>query len=123
MLADVVRTDRHNHRKAAGDSEEAPKPIKALARAHQSAIWSRQREKNALRNALMDYYPGALNAFGTDLDEATPSKCWRSLQHQPWVERSRWRRSHQPFAAVGRQRNLERTAKKIQAALREEQMT
>jgi hypothetical protein len=37
VIADVVRTDRHNHREAAGDSENA-QAIKVLARAHQSAI-------------------------------------------------------------------------------------
>ena len=68
VLADLVRTDRHNHREVAGDSEGA-EAIKVLARAHQSAIWARQRETNALRNALKDYYPGALVAFGTDLDD------------------------------------------------------
>ena len=68
VLADLVRTDRHNHREAAGDSENA-EALKVLARAHQSAIWARQREVNALRNALKDYYPGALNAFGTDHDD------------------------------------------------------
>ena len=38
-----------------------------VARAHQSAIWSRQRQVNALRSALREYYPAALAAFGTDL--------------------------------------------------------
>ena len=40
VLADMVRTDRHNHRPVAGDSELA-EAIKVLARAHQSMIWSR----------------------------------------------------------------------------------
>ncbi len=39
VLADMVRTDRHNHRPVAGDSELA-EAIKVLARAHQSMIWS-----------------------------------------------------------------------------------
>jgi hypothetical protein len=63
-----VRTDRHNHREAAGDSEGA-ESIKVLARAHHSAIRSRQREKNALRSALKDCYPGVQLAFATDLDD------------------------------------------------------
>ena len=50
VLADLVRTDRHNHREAAGDSENA-EALKVLARAHQGAIWSRHREVNVLRNA------------------------------------------------------------------------
>ncbi len=37
VLADMVRTDRHNHRPVAGDSEEV-EAIKVLARAHQSMI-------------------------------------------------------------------------------------
>ena len=49
--ADLVRTDRHNHRPVSGDSELV-EGIKLLARAHQSAIWGRQRQLNALRSAL-----------------------------------------------------------------------
>ena len=62
VLADVVRTDRHNHREAAGDSEDAD-AIKVLARAHQSAIWYRLREMNALRNALGGLLPRGTQRF------------------------------------------------------------
>ena len=48
LLADLVRTDRHNHRPIAGDSAEA-EAVKVLARAHQSLIWTRTRHTNALR--------------------------------------------------------------------------
>ena len=68
-LADLVRTDRHNHRRMAGDSELA-EAVKVLARTHQSLIWARQRQVNAMRNALREFYPGALEAFGTDLDSS-----------------------------------------------------
>src|SRR5206468_6510914 len=37
VLADLIRTDRHNHREVAGDSELA-EAVKVLARAHQSLI-------------------------------------------------------------------------------------
>jgi hypothetical protein len=66
VLADLVRTDRQNHRAVAGDSALID-GVKVLARAHQNAIWSRQRQVNALRSTLKDYYPGALEVFGTDL--------------------------------------------------------
>src|SRR5271168_4811063 len=59
LLADLVRTDRHNHRRIAGDSAAA-EAIKVLARAHQNLIWTRNRHTNALRSALREYYPGAL---------------------------------------------------------------
>ena len=65
-VADLVRTDRHNHRHVAGDTELAQE-IKTLARAHQSFIWDRQRQVNRLRCTLREFYPQALEAFGTDL--------------------------------------------------------
>jgi transposase len=66
VLADLVRTDRHNHRQVAGDSQLA-EAVKVLARAHQRLVWTRQDQVNALRSTLREFYPGALVAFGTDL--------------------------------------------------------
>jgi transposase len=66
VLADLVRTDRHNHRPVAGDSAQA-EAIKVLARAHQTLIWTRTQHTNRLRSALREYYPAALEAF-EDLD-------------------------------------------------------
>jgi hypothetical protein len=62
LLADLVRTDRHNHRQLDGDSDAA-EAIKVLARAHQGLIWTRTRQVNALRAGLLEYYPAALQAF------------------------------------------------------------
>jgi transposase len=62
VLADLVRTDRHQHRRVAGDSELA-EAIKVLARSHQNLIWTRQRLANQLRSTLREFYPAALAAF------------------------------------------------------------
>src|SRR5580692_41775 len=62
VLADMVRTDRHNHRAVAGDSEGV-EAVKVLARAHQSMVWSKGRQTNALRSTLREFYPAALSAF------------------------------------------------------------
>jgi hypothetical protein len=43
------------------------RPVKVLARAHQSLTWARQRHVNALRSALREFCPGALAALGTQL--------------------------------------------------------
>jgi transposase len=59
MLADLVRTDRHQHRTVAADSTLA-EAVKVLARAHQSLIWTRQRQINQLRSTLREFYPQAL---------------------------------------------------------------
>jgi transposase len=57
VLADLVRTDRHNHRALAGDSPEV-EAIKVLARAHQNLIWARTRHTNAAFGAINNS-PGA----------------------------------------------------------------
>ena len=62
LLADLVRTDRHNHREVAGDSDEAA-AVRVLARAHQQLVWDRTRQTNRLRNSLREYFPAALLAF------------------------------------------------------------
>ena len=62
VLSDLVRTDRHNHRRVAGDSD-AVDGVKILARAHQNLIWDRTRHTNRLRNDLREFFPAALEAF------------------------------------------------------------
>jgi len=62
MLADMVRTDSHQLRPAAGDSPEA-QAIKVVARAHKTLIWERTRHLNRLRHQLREYFPAALEAF------------------------------------------------------------
>src|SRR5258708_26000229 len=59
MLADMVRTDRHNHRRYVGDSDLAA-AVKVLARSHKELIWSRQRHLNQLRSILRLYHPAIL---------------------------------------------------------------
>ncbi len=66
MLADVVRTDSHQLRTAAGDSPEA-EAVKVLARAHKTLIWERTAAVQRLRAQLREYFPAALEAF-EDLD-------------------------------------------------------
>jgi hypothetical protein len=116
-----VRTDRHNHRPVAGDSELA-QAIKLLARAHQGYVWERQRHVNRLRNALREFYPQALAAFGTDL-AASDAVAVLSIAPTPDLGR-RLSRSKVASALrrAGRQRNVATRAETIQAALRSEQL-
>jgi transposase len=66
MLADMVRTDSHQLRPAAGDSPEAG-AVKVVARTHKTLIWDRTRAVQRLRHQLREYFPAALEAF-EDLD-------------------------------------------------------
>jgi transposase len=61
-LGDMVRTDRHQLRPVAGDSDVA-EALKAVARAHKTLIWERTRHMTRLRRALLDFFPAAVAAF------------------------------------------------------------
>lgn len=121
VLADLVRTDRHNHRPLAADSDQALS-IGVLARAHQSLVWTRQRQLNQLRSTLREFYPGALAAFGGELAERDALAI---LEQAPTPERGR-RLSLAKLASTlrraGRQRNVEAKAAQIQAHLRAPQL-
>jgi transposase len=115
VLADLVRTDRHNHRQVAGDSDLA-EAVKVLTRAHQNLIWERQRHTNRLRSSLREYYPAALTTFDdldhpetlTILAKAPTPTAGQSLtltQIKTWLRQA------------GRQRNLDTRAATIKQGL------
>jgi len=106
VLADLVRTDRHNHRQVAGDSPLA-EAVKLLARAHQSLIWARQRHVNALRSVLREFYPGALAALGAQLAEP---EALSVLELAPTPEQGRQLTRaavRRALVQAGRRRNLQ----------------
>ncbi|MPY96355.1 MAG: IS110 family transposase [Acidimicrobiia bacterium] len=118
VLAELARTDAHNHRPVAGDSELA-EAVKVLARAHQSMIWTRQRHVNQLRSTLREFHPAALAAFD---DLATPDAlAVLVIASTPSLAR---RLSRSKVASAlrrgGRQRRIEERAAEIQTALRAE---
>jgi transposase len=120
VLAEMVRTDRHNHRPVAGDSELA-QAVKVLARAHQSLIWTRQRHVNQLRSTLREFYPAALEAF-EDLDSGD-ALAVLAVAPTPTMGRTL---SQSKIAAAlrrgGRQRRIQERAAEIQAILRSDQL-
>jgi transposase len=121
VLAELVRLDRAHHRPVAGDSAVA-EHVKVLARTHQSMIWSRQRQANALRSMLREFYPAALAAFGEDL---AGRDALAILTIAPSPEAGRRLSQSKITAALrraGRQRNLESTAERIQQTLRAPQL-
>jgi transposase len=120
VLADMVRTDRHNHRPVAGDSELA-EAIKVLARAHQTMIWSRTRQTNFLRSTLREFFPAALVAF----DDLTSGDALEVLKVAPTPELGATLSRSKITAALrrgGRQRRTDQRAEEIQQALRAPQL-
>jgi transposase len=120
VLADLVRTDRHNHRPVAGDSTGV-EAVKILARVHQNLIWSRTRQTNSLRSALREYYPGALVAF-EDLHDRDALAVLGRAPHPHQGTRLSLSAIRAALKRGGRQRNLDTRAGAIQAALRSEQL-
>lgn len=68
LLADMVRTDAHQLRTIALDSDQA-EAVKVVTRMHKTLIWERTRTTQRLRHALREYFPAAVEAF-EDLDAA-----------------------------------------------------
>jgi transposase len=120
LLADLVRTDRHNHRPIAGDSGAA-EAVKVLARAHQSLIWARTRHTNGLRSALREYYPAALEAF-EDLADRDALAILGRAPTPADAARLSLSKIRSALKAAGRQRNLDTRALQIQEMLRTEQL-
>jgi transposase len=121
LLADLVRTDRHNHRPIAGDSPDA-EAIKVLARGHQTLIWTRTRHTNALRSALREYYPAALAAFDDLADRDALAVLGRAPTPAEGARLS-LAKIRSALKAAGRQRNLDARTLQIHDLLRSEQLT
>jgi transposase len=119
MLADMVRTDSHQLRAAAGDSPEAG-GIKVLARTHKTLIWERTRQVQRLRHQLREYFPAALEAF-EDLDAPDVLEL---LAKTPDPARAAKLTRAQVSAALkrARRRNIADKATAILAALRSPQL-
>ena len=119
MLADMVRTDSHQLRAAAGDSAAA-EGLKVLARTHKTLIWERTRAVQRLRHQLREYYPAALEAYD-DLDAPDTLEL---LGKAPDPARAAKLTRAQVSAALkhARRRNITDKATAILAALRSPQL-
>jgi transposase len=120
LLADLVRTDRHNHRLIAGDTS-AVEAVQVLARGHQNLIWARTRHTNALRSTLREYYPAALEAFDDLADRDALAILGRAPTPAQATHLS-LAKIRSALKAAGRQRNLDTRALQIQEMLRSEQL-
>ena len=120
MLADMVRTDSHQLRAVAGDSELAD-AVKVVTRAHKTLIWERARHTLRLRHALLEFFPAALAAF----DDLTAPDALELLAKAPGPASAARLSIVQITAALKRARRHHRDTKAaaIQAALRTEHLS
>lgn len=120
MLANVVRTDRHQLRPLAGDTEPAVE-IRARARAHLRAIRLQGQLRNQLRSLLQEFYLAVLPLLAAD--DIRDALAVLSVAPTPAAGRGL---SRSKLAATlrrhGRQRNHEARAQEIQGLLRAPQL-
>jgi transposase len=121
LLADLIRTDRHNHRPLPEDSELG-EAVKILARSHKALIWTRQGLVNQLRSALLQFYPGALRAFGNDLDSNDALAILRRAPAPAQGRSLSLAKIGSLLRDGGRRRKVEARAAYIYKALREPQL-
>ncbi len=74
VLADMVRTDSHQLRQAAGDSPEAA-GVKVLARTHKTMIWDRTREVAAAAAPAAGVLPRRAGGLRATWTPPTPWNC------------------------------------------------
>jgi transposase len=120
VLADMVRTDRHQLRPAAGDSAQA-EAVKVVTRAHKTLIWERTRHTLRLRHALREFFPAALAAFDELANPATLALLAAAPTPQAAAALSEAEITA-VLKATGR-RSIAAKADKIATALRTEQLS
>ena len=116
VLANILRTDRDNHRRLPDDSEQA-QSVKVLARAHQDAIWDRQQITSKARSLLHQYFPAFIETF----DDLTTMGAREALRLAPTPAAAVNLRPSTMAAALrkgGRKRGVEVEARRIVAGLR-----
>jgi transposase len=116
VLANILRTDRDNHRRLPQDSDQA-QSIRVLARAHQDAIWDRQQITNKTRSLLRQYFPAFLDTF----DDLTTMGARVVLRLAPTPAAAAALRPSTVATALrkgGRKRGVDAEARRIVAGLR-----
>ena len=118
-LADMVRTDRHQLRPVAGDSDQAD-AVKIVARSHQTLVWDRTRQVQRLRAALVESFPAAV-AVLDDLDAADTLEL---LAKAPTPAEARRLTVAQISAVLkrARRRDIAEKARRIRAAFQAAQL-
>ena len=120
VLAELARLDGHNHQPIAGDSDLA-EAIKVLARAHQSLIWTRQRQAQPTPVHAAGVLPGSPRRVRRL--RSGDALAVLAIAPTPILGRGLSRsKIAAAFRRGGRQRRIDERAVEIQTALRTEQL-
>lgn len=117
LLANIVRTDGHHHRRLPRDSE-AVKALGVLVREHWNAQRTRQFHYNRLRSLLREYHPATLTAW-TGLPgrvlRAEARAVLRAAPSPAAAVRLTTRQLRELLAEAGRTRLLDQHAQRLHA--------
>jgi transposase len=120
VLANILRTDMHAHRKLPDDSDLG-RAVAVLARAQQDATWNRQQISNQLRSLLREYYPSALAAFAPWRNGLCRREAHELLRAAPTPAKAA-RLTRTQLEAVlkraGRQRGIDAEAERLREVFR-----
>ena len=120
VLANILRTDMHAHRKLPDDSDLG-RAVAVLARAQQDATWNRQQISNQLRSLLREYYPSALAAFAPWRNGLCRREAHELLRAAPTPAKAARLTRTQLEAALkraGRQRGIDAEAERLREVFR-----
>jgi transposase len=125
VLANILRTDRHQHRPLPSDSDEV-RALRVLTRAQQDAVWDRVRMTNRVRSLLKQFFPGALGAFergGKHRLDSSACRTILSVASTPAAAaRLTQRQLETLLARAGRRRGIASEAERLQSHLRVPQL-
>lgn len=117
VLANILRTDRHEHRPMPRNSELV-QAIAVLARAQQDAVWNRLDQTNKVRSVLREYYPAALLAFpGSALNSDIARTVLRAVPTPAKATKLTPSRIQSLLRRAGRSRGLETDARRLHRIL------
>jgi transposase len=124
LLANILRTDSHNHRPLPHNTELS-QAITVLARAHQDATWRRTKALQEIRAVLREFYPGFLAAFADHTTNLASADARAILGIAPTPAAGATLSRSRIVAALkrgGRQRRLDDVAAYIHQQLRQPQL-
>jgi hypothetical protein len=126
VLANILRTDAHQHRTLPGDSDDV-RALRVLTRAQQDAVWDRVRMSNRVRALLKQFFPTAIVAFDRGgkhrLDSAACRTVLAAAPTPTTARRLTQTQLRGLLRRAGRTRGVDAEAERLQSYLRGEQLT
>jgi transposase len=125
VLANILRTDLHAHRRMPADGELV-RALRVLTRAQQDAVGDRMRMTNRIRGVLKQFFPAAIEAFERGgkhrLDSAACRTILAATPTPGAARRLTLSQLRSLLRRAGRSRGIDAEATKLRGILRNTQL-